>query len=197
MLHRFPRRDQSPVKPQPTKFWKVVCQWLFNPNFPGEIKVELVDFDLKLRNNLCALFLILHAYSCRNIIAIFLNFIQDVRKLLLKYILTSLSIKKKHPAVVPPNFFCRNRPPEGRRRVRRNGVYRSRAVPVHFQPSLSRGQSSSHKCGVETMGYPAVARDISRWVANCYLLVTISDKSGFHWVDTNNWFDRGSPENMN
>jgi hypothetical protein len=41
---------------------------------PGEVKVDLADFDLKLQENLLSTLHIFLTHSCKNVFRIFLNF---------------------------------------------------------------------------------------------------------------------------
>ncbi len=47
---------------------------------PGEVKVDLANFDLKLQENFISTSHFFFTYSCRNVFRIFLNFWHDLKK---------------------------------------------------------------------------------------------------------------------
>ncbi len=97
--------SQIVIRPQgsPPSFWAVVMLTLSGTGFlvtlmtptcclffyeiiltliePGEVKVDLADFDLKLQEILLSTYVKKNIYSSRNVFQIFLNFLHDFKKL--------------------------------------------------------------------------------------------------------------------
>ncbi len=60
--------------------WVPIIFYLLTLIEPGEVKVDLTEFDLKLQENFKSTWHFFLTYSCRNVFQIFLNFWHDLKK---------------------------------------------------------------------------------------------------------------------
>ncbi len=84
---------------------------------PGDVKVDLADFDLKLQENLLSTLFFTNVYSCKNVFQIFFNFWCDPKKMMFWCTFWHIFVSSTAtvPSWQPPplaQFYCFYRPHE-------------------------------------------------------------------------------------